>query len=74
MLTGKQWEEQCCWMLGSRGDPLLKLKPAAEPRHGDSVIAFLHRLFFPLCVTRSLQIVARFKIYDCLTSPINREI
>lgn len=46
VLTG-QWEEQCCWMLGSRGDPLLKLKPAAEPRHGHSVIAFLHRLVFP---------------------------
>lgn len=32
---------------GSRGVLLLKLKPAAEPRHGHSVIALLHRLFFP---------------------------
>lgn len=47
VLTGKQWEAQCCWMLGSRGDPLLKLKAAAEPRHGHLVIALLHRLVFP---------------------------
>jgi len=61
-------------LLGSRGVLLLKLKPAAELRHGHSLIALLRRLFFSECDTCSVQIVAHLKIDDCLIFPINREI